>query len=309
MSTGIEAANNPGSTSVPGVGESVPLSQASQESPFRRDAETHARDGRAPQMGAEAAPLETVQSSGRIPCAEEAHYSKRRLPHFEKPWTIYAVTVTTRERRKLSPAARSIVLNALRHFHLDRYELSAACVMPDHVHFLFQPWPKKKDLEGRSIFWSIAELAHSLKSFTAHEINKLNDSSGAVWEEEVFDRYIRSESDLHEKFRYICRNPWESKVVRSDEEYAWVWTRESEWLDCKGDVNAKDPGSAPVPGAGESVPLSRSSERSSFRRAAETDARDGRAPRTAREAHALPRHAASPRSATIAASECREVKL
>jgi len=44
------------------------------------------------------------------------------------------------------------------------------------------------------------------------------------------------------------------------------------------------PGSAPVPGVGESVPLSRtSSEESSFRRDAETDARDGRAPQSACE--------------------------
>ena len=184
-----------------GVGESVSLSRASTEQrSFRLDAATHARDGRASQT-------------------EEVRYGKRRLPHFEKPWTIYAITASTRTRRKLSPAARTIVLSALRHFHLDRYELFAACVMPDHVHFLFQAWPKEQGVDEDSIFWSVSELTHSVKSFTAHEINKLEQSRGPVWEEEVFDRYIRSESDLHEKFRYICRNPWDTKVVRPDEEY------------------------------------------------------------------------------------------
>ena len=220
------------------------------------------------------------------PQPEEARYGKRRLPHFEKPWTIYAITASTRTRRKLSPAARTIVLSALRHFHLDRYELFAACVMPDHVHFLFQPWPKEQGAHESAIFWSVSELTHSVKSFTAHEINKLEQSRGPVWEEEVFDRYIRSESDLHEKFRYICRNPWESKVVRPDEEYEWIWTREDEFRKAE---HLKDPGSTSVPGVGESVPLSRTSEERSFRRDAETHARDGRAPQSAREARALPK--------------------
>jgi len=264
--TGSLSENVLGSTPVPGVGESVPLSRtSSEESSFRRDAETDARDGRAPRY-------------------EDARYSKRRLPHFEKPWAVYAVTVSTRTRRKLTPAARTIVLNALRHFHRDRYELFAACVMPDHVHFLLQPWPKAQGVNDNPIFWSIAESMHSLKSFTAHQINKLENSHGPVWEEDVFDRYVRSESDLHEKFRYICRNPWEAKVVHSDEHYEWIWTQEDEFQNL---------GSTPVPGVGEKpalsvsrmgVSLSRtSSKQSSFRRDAETDARDGRAPQSACE--------------------------
>src|SRR5438876_128658 len=50
-----------------------------------------------------------------------ATYSRRRrLPHFEQPWAIYAITLTTRDRRPLLPASRTAVLSALRHFHNDR---------------------------------------------------------------------------------------------------------------------------------------------------------------------------------------------
>ncbi|MEY2438673.1 MAG: 5-methyltetrahydrofolate--homocysteine methyltransferase, partial [Verrucomicrobiota bacterium] len=246
---------HPGSASVPGVSESVSLSQSPQSS-FRRDAETDARDERAPQPG-------------------EIRYSKRRLPHFEKPWAIYAITSSTRERKTLSPDARAIVLNAARHFHNSRYELFAACVMPDHAHLLLQPWPKTSDPGENPLFWTLQEIMHSLKSFTAHEINKAEGSKGPVWEEESFDRLIRSESDLHEKFRYICRNPWDSKVVRPEEDYAWVWTQEDEALT---QAQQQVPGSASVPGVGESVSLSQSPQ-SSFRRDAETGARDERGPR------------------------------
>src|SRR5439155_13651154 len=38
------------------------------------------------------------------------------------------------------------------------------------------------------------------------------------------DRLIRSERDLHEKFNYICRNPWDAGVAHQNEDYPWLWT-------------------------------------------------------------------------------------
>jgi len=160
--------------------------------------------------------------------ASEARYSRRRLPHFEKPWAIYAVTIGTKKRRCLSPKARTFALDALRYFHNKRYELFAACVMPDHVHFLIQPWPKENDEAGNVVFWSLKELLHSIKSYSAHAINKTERNRGGVWEKERFDRYIRSEPDLIEKFRYILRNPWDSGVAKPGEDYTWVWMRDEE---------------------------------------------------------------------------------
>jgi RecG-like helicase/REP element-mobilizing transposase RayT len=157
-----------------------------------------------------------------------AHYSRRRVPHFEKPWAIYAVTVTTRFHRCLSPEARTVVLDALRRFHSTRYELFAASVMPDHVHLLIQPWPKKDDSKANVVFWPLSELLHSIKSFSAHEINKLEGKTGVVWEKERFDRYVRSDRDLEEKFQYILRNPWDSGVAKQNEDYPWVWTQDDE---------------------------------------------------------------------------------
>ncbi len=160
---------------------------------------------------------------------QSVRYSKRRLPHFEKPWAIYAVTVATARRRVLTAEARAIVLNAWRHFHNDRYELFALCVMPDHVHALFQPWPKeKKEADDEPTFWSLTELMRSLKSFSAREVNRLDSRTGAVWERETFDRFVRSDRDLAEKFSYIMRNPWEAGVVRPAEDYSWIWTPEDE---------------------------------------------------------------------------------
>jgi hypothetical protein len=69
---------------------------------------------------------------------------------------------------------------------------------------------------------------HSIKSFSAHKTNELEKKSGALWEKERFDRYIRSDRDLKEKFHYILRNPWDSGVARQNNDYPWVWTQDDE---------------------------------------------------------------------------------
>ncbi len=159
-----------------------------------------------------------------------ACYSRRRIPHIERPWAKYALTFATHKRKPLSDSARTITLNAITHFHESRYELYAACVMPDHVHILFEPTIKNDDDAGNPIFWSLGELIHSIKSFTAHQINKTEGSTGSVWEEEWHDRLIRSEKDLEEKFHYVVRNPWDAGVVDSNSDYDWVWWPDREFL-------------------------------------------------------------------------------
>src|SRR5205809_3763901 len=101
--------------------------------------------------------------------------------------------------------------------------------MPDHVHFLIQPWPKENADAGNVIFWSLKESLHSIKSYSAHAINKTERERGGVWEKERFDRYIRSQPDLIEKFEYILRSPWDSGVAKPGEDYPWVWAQDDEY--------------------------------------------------------------------------------
>ncbi len=159
---------------------------------------------------------------------EDVHYSKRNLPHFERPWGKYAVTFSTYDRRSLGPNERDIVLQSiLSARERNQIELYVACVIPDHVHLLFEPQVKETDAEGGTIFWSLTEILSGIKSSTAHRINKASGKTGPVWDKESFDRLIRSESDLQEKFQYIAGNPWESGVVSQGEGYAWLWTPET----------------------------------------------------------------------------------
>jgi len=157
------------------------------------------------------------------PAVADPMYSRRNLPHFERPWTKYAITFSTRNHRQLSEKGRDIVLESILRWKDRRYELYAACVMPDYVHVLIEPMIERAGDSGKPVFFSLSKILHSIKSFTATQINKIERTNEPVWETESFDRLIRSENDLQEKFHYILRNPWDSGVVERGKDYRWVW--------------------------------------------------------------------------------------
>ncbi len=168
-------------------------------------------------------------ADGDSPSASDAQYSKRRLPHFERPWGKYMVTFNTHQRAVLSSTERDIVMECLLFpAQQNRYELYAACVMPDHVHLLFEPRIKEENDEGQPVFHPLSELLQNIKSVSAHKINADRGTTGPVWEKESFDYLIRSDRDLSEKFRYICANPWDAGAAKPHEDYAWLWTPDNE---------------------------------------------------------------------------------
>ena len=83
-----------------------------------------------------------------------------------------------------------------------KYELVAWVIMPNHVHVLLLP------LAGIEL----EEIMHSIKSYTAHEVNKLLSRSGQLWAYESFDRYIRNEAHRSNVVRYIEMNPVKARL-------------------------------------------------------------------------------------------------
>ncbi|MGO9476765.1 MAG: primosomal protein N', partial [Limisphaerales bacterium] len=147
---------------------------------------------------------------------------KRSLPHFEIPGFTYHVTWRTHDKLVLSPEARTKTLEACHHWHGKKVKCYAACVMPDHVHLLIQPLPTQE--AGKDGVHSLTGILHSIKSFSAHEVNKVMQRSGPVWTDESFDRLIRSEADLHKTWDYIWNNPRTIGLVGPMEDYPYIWT-------------------------------------------------------------------------------------
>ncbi|MBC7980451.1 MAG: dihydropteroate synthase [Armatimonadetes bacterium] len=90
-----------------------------------------------------------------------------------------------------------IVADAIRFFAESRYDLGAWCVMPNHVHMILSP----RDSE------SLSEILHSIKRFSAREVNKVLGSEGEFWQKESYDHIIRDAEDFVNQTRYVLNNP------------------------------------------------------------------------------------------------------
>ena len=104
-------------------------------------------------------------------------------------------------RQSLLPSQKDCVFNAIRFLDSKKYELFAVVVLNDHVHMIINPMD------------ALPKIMHSIKSFSAHQINKISDRKGKVWQDENYDRVIRNEDEFLEKINYIANNPIKANLV------------------------------------------------------------------------------------------------
>jgi REP element-mobilizing transposase RayT len=95
------------------------------------------------------------------------------------------------------PEIADMVETALRAFDGVRYKLLAWCVMPNHVHVVFQPLGE----------WELARILHSWKSFTAHRVLREFGIRGTFWQREYYDHLIRDEEQFSRAVAYVLENP------------------------------------------------------------------------------------------------------
>jgi REP-associated tyrosine transposase len=87
----------------------------------------------------------------------------------------------------------------LRHFDGQQYDLGAFVIMPNHVHLLVKPYSDEAH--------PLERLEQGWKAYSSREINRARGTSGALWQEESFDRIVRDEEHLWYCVQYIGSNP------------------------------------------------------------------------------------------------------
>jgi REP element-mobilizing transposase RayT len=89
--------------------------------------------------------------------------------------------------------------------------------MPNHVHLLGAP----------AAGHNLAEIMHSLKSYTSNETNKLLGRKGRFWQKEYFDRYIRNARHFAKVVWYIENNPVKARLCEKAEDWPFgsAWFR------------------------------------------------------------------------------------
>jgi len=142
---------------------------------------------------------------------------RRNLPHYQKDNRILFITYSTWHRWKLPEIAKDLALDSCRRADGRNYSLSAAVVMPDHVHLICMPLVD----EDGSI--SIPEITRTIKSESAYGTNEALTRAGSVWQDESFDHILRGDESLRKKAMYILENPVRAGLAASPTEYQWLW--------------------------------------------------------------------------------------
>jgi putative transposase len=100
-------------------------------------------------------------------------------------------------------------------------DLRAVVVMPDHVHVIFVP---RTNVDNSEVT-SLARITKAMKGASAHLINRRLGRTGRVWQEESFDRVLRSSEKLDEKVAYVLENPVRDGLVANWHDYPWLWCK------------------------------------------------------------------------------------
>ena len=95
------------------------------------------------------------------------------------------------------------------------YKLIAWVIMPNHAHVLLRP------LED----YSLSQIMKTIKSVSAHAINKKAGHSGSIWQPDYFDRYIRDQEHFSQAVKYIENNPVKAGLCESPDQ----WRFSSAW--------------------------------------------------------------------------------
>jgi REP element-mobilizing transposase RayT len=152
-------------------------------------------------------------------CAQtnDLSINRRNLPHWRLTGSTYFITFRMKSGT-ISDCERSIVLDAIKYFHKTRYWVTAAVVMPDHIHLILKPVVSEPNAE-----FSLSKILQGIKGFSAREINKVRGTKGVLWQDENFDRIVRDYDEYLEKWNYIRLNPVKTGLCQYPEDYPYLW--------------------------------------------------------------------------------------
>ncbi|GAB4294435.1 MAG: hypothetical protein Kow0098_15960 [Ignavibacteriaceae bacterium] len=111
------------------------------------------------------------------------------------------------------PECADVVKTTLHYPDRKDYNLISYCIMPNHFHLVFKLLPLNK---------GISKIMQSIKRISARDCNKILKRTGAFWQDESFDRWVRDEKELYYVIRYVLLNPVNAGLV--DDWRDWQFT-------------------------------------------------------------------------------------
>jgi putative transposase len=119
-----------------------------------------------------------------------------------------------------------LVHNKIFEFEHIWYDVLAVCIMPNHVHvvFDFSIQIKENIPITEENYSQLDRVMKRIKGATGCECNRLLNRTGvSFWQRESYDHYVRNEKELHRIIRYVAQNPVKAGLVTSWEDWKFTY--------------------------------------------------------------------------------------
>jgi putative transposase len=143
-----------------------------------------------------------------LPMSSKGWHSRGYLPHLDTGDVVQFVTFRLADSLPKEAVER---LRFLAHAEARRDEMLAWTVMPNHVHVLFKLLAPH----------GLGAVVGSWKRFTARAANRRLGRSGAFWQDDYWDRFVRHDAHYAAAVAYIDQNPVKAGLVAAPEDWPW----------------------------------------------------------------------------------------
>jgi REP element-mobilizing transposase RayT len=117
-----------------------------------------------------------------------------------------------------NPEIAQIIANKFHEYDKNLYDLIAFCIMPNHVHVLF-------NTDGYDKV-DISKIMRLIKGGSAYLCNKLLKREGEFWQKESYDHYVRNEEEYKNIIHYIVENPMKAGLVNDWQQWEFTYWKE-----------------------------------------------------------------------------------
>jgi putative transposase len=126
---------------------------------------------------------------------------------------VYFVTICVQDRKHV--LANDSAFNAFKEAaaRLRDWTVLAAILMPDHMHVIVSP---NNDRDAK-----LGNFSGAIKRWMRQRLN-----ASWRWQRGSFDRLLRSDDSLHEKWLYLEENPVRAGLVRRWEDWPFRYVRQ-----------------------------------------------------------------------------------
>ena len=134
--------------------------------------------------------------------------------HYYEKDNYYFITTVTENRNLIFKDIIScdLLMNLITHYKFTcSYNIKAFIIMPDHLHLIIQPVGEE----------NISDIMKKIKGSFSRYYNKLNKTTGTLFQKGFYDQLIKTEKQLHETINYIHYNPVKNGLVEEAKDYIY----------------------------------------------------------------------------------------